>query len=365
MSRQQRELFLFPNYKIIVLEGNNSGYYYTVNSCGVCEDNSPACRYVDNNFSNSRISTSNCKMLGRLSNITEQKCKILFNEARYLSALYPNFLDIDGEKLDSALDSIKSYLKSENWSASDDNTWIIIPKPAKKLVGKKFDVEFDLVAEDFGYGRNKVILPVYTNEIKPDTKEIKYTVEVPDYIYDFLMIHPEEDKRPKSKVYTTNVFAQLHTYLSDLGGVAHNLTQLDKELAKAKKVILVSFGAGQTETKDAWYHAYTGISTNISYRYYIGYKMLVNHVGGKLGIYVDKKWVAGKGFITLPADQRKEPVGNISGFKIIDWTQEREDFLIKIESNFKKLSDNLNAYLSDLDDNKLDLLILNNPRLLN
>jgi hypothetical protein len=59
------------------------------------------------------------------------------------------------------------------------------------------------------------------------------------------------------------------------------------------------------------------------------------------------------------------PVGNISGFKIIKWTQEREDFLTTIEINFKKLSDNLNDYLSDLDDNKLDLLIANNTKLLN
>jgi hypothetical protein len=365
MSKQHRELFIFPNYKIIVIEGNSSAQYYAVKDSFVCYAQDASCKFVDTETNNARLKVSNYKMLGRLSNITNEKCKMLFHEARYQSALYPNFLDINGEKLDSALDSIKSYLKSENWAAEDNNTWVIIPKPAKKLVGKKFDVEFDLVAEDFGYERNKIILPVYTNEIKPDTKEIKYTVEVPDYIYDFLMVHPEEDKRPKSKVYTTNVFADLHTYLSNLGQCARSLTQLDKELAKAKKVILVSFGAGQQQTKDAWVHAYTGVQTNIKYQYYIGYKMLKNSLSGELGIYVDKKWLAGKGFVTMRADERKQPIGNISGFKIIDWTQEREDFLTNIEHNFKKLSDNLNAYLSDLDDNKLDLLIANNTKLLN
>ncbi len=365
MSKQHRELFLFPNYKIIVLEGNSSAYYYTVNSHGVCEDITPSCRYYDTKFQNSRINVSNCKMLGRLSKISEQKCKMLFSEARYNSALYPNFIDIDGDKLESALESIKSYLKSENWSADEDNTWIIIPKPAKKLVGKKFDVEFDLVAEDFGHGRSKVILPVYTNEIKSDTKEINYTVEVPDYIYDFLMVHPEEDKRPKSKVYTTNVFADLHTHLSTLGNYAHSLTEHDKELKKAEKVILVMFGAGQRETKDNWVHGYTGIQTNINYRYLIGYKMVKSSLSGQKAIYVDKKWIAGKGFVTVRADERKHPIFDVSGSKIISWTQEREDFLANIESNFKKLSDNLNTFLSDLDDNKLDLLIANNPKLLN
>jgi hypothetical protein len=365
MSKQHRELFLFPNYKIIALEGNSPNEYYTVKDHLVCFANDPSCKFVDSETNNRRLSVSNCKMLGRLTNITNEKCKAVFREARYHSALYPNFLDIEGEKLDNALDSIKSFLLAERWSAADDNTWIIIPKPAKKLTGKKFDVTFDLVPEDFGYGSNKVTLPVYTNEIKEDTKEIKYSVEVPDYIYDFLMVHPEKDKQPKSKVYTTNVFADLHGYLTRLGHEAHSLTQLDKELSKAEKVILVSFSAGQRETKDAWVHAYTGVSTAINYQYYIGYKMVKSHLSGQLGVYVDKVWVAGKGFVTMRADQRKVPVGNISGFKIIKWTQEREDFLTTIEINFKKLSDNLNDYLSDLDDNKLDLLIANNTKLLN
>ncbi len=226
-------------------------------------------------------------------------------------------------------------------------------------------MEFDLVPEDFGYGVKKAILPVYTNEIKSDTKEISYTVEVPDYIYDFLMIHPEEDKRPKSKVYTTNIFSALHHHLSDLGHSAQSLTELDKEMAKAQKVILVSFGAGQREVKDNWVHAYAGIRTNISYQYFIGYKMISSHLSGQTRIYVDKKWFAGKGFVTMRADERKQPIAETSGFKIIEWTQEREDFLTNIEYNFKKLSDNLNEYLSDLDDNKLDLLISNKTKLLN
>ncbi len=44
---------------------------------------------------------------------------------------------------------------------------------------------------------------------------------------------------------------------------------------------------------------------------------------------------------------------------MIDWTQEREDFLISLEDNFRKLSDNLNTFLKDLDSDKLDLLVAN------
>jgi len=49
----------------------------------------------------------------------------------------------------------------------------------------------------------------------------------------------------------------------------------------------------------------------------------------------------------------------------MDWIQEREDFLSKVEMNFKKLSDSLNEYLTDLDGDKLDLLISKETKLLN
>ena len=50
-------------------------------------------------------------------------------------------------------------------------------------------------------------------------------------------------------------------------------------------------------------------------------------------------------------------VGNTASHKMISWTQEREDFLQNLEMRFKALSDMLNGFLSDMDDDKLDKLI--------
>lgn len=365
MSRQQKELFLFPNYKIFVVEGRGCKYFFTVKNGHVCYAMNPSCDAVDIEFSNRRLSVLNHKMLGRLSNLKEGQCKSAFVEARYTEKKYPNFLDIKGEKLDSALESIKTYLKSENWTGDDNNTWIIIPIPAKKLSGKKFDVEFNLCPEDFSYGNDKKTLSVYMSDIKVDTREIKYSVEIPDYLYDYLMIHPEQDKRPKSKVYTTNVFSMLHEHLSSLCGCAQTLTDIDKELAKAKKVILVRFGSAQTEVRDDYAHGYAGKSTSINYQFFIGYEMTKSNLSGEKCIYVDSMWTAGKGYVALNHSERKIPIGKVGGYKILDWSKEREKFLTSIEIDFKKLSDGLNIYLSDLNDTKLDLLIANNPKLLN
>jgi hypothetical protein len=84
-------------------------------------------------------------------------------------------------------------------------------------------------------------------------------------------------------------------------------------------------------------------------------------------VCVSKRYESGKGLIEIPTTERRIYIGSggTNGFKTMEWTQEREDFLDMIEINFKKLSDNLNDYLKDLDGDKLDLLISNGTKLLN
>ena len=75
MSRKIiKELFIFPNYKVIVFAGN--AYYYTVKGSHVCyspiNKNADA---VDTDFANSRINVYNTKMLGKLSQLSDSKLK--------------------------------------------------------------------------------------------------------------------------------------------------------------------------------------------------------------------------------------------------------------------------------------------------
>ena len=356
---------MFPHYKIIVFNGTNK--YYTIKSGHVCygnyEGKNADC--VDTDFANKRIDVYNRKMLGKLSELTDEKALVIFKESRYSKSNYPNFQDINGDSLDSPLKSLKSYLKSEGWDTPDDKTWIIIPKPTKKLVGSKIDIEFEICNKEFTRPMTKTILPVYFTQIKVDTKDIKYSVEIPDYLYDYLMLHPEEGKRPKSKVFESNVFAQVIGHIGDLSNTALVLAHTDKEEKKAKKVILVSFNSAQSPQRDSYQFGYTGNRTSISYQYFIGYKFKEGLMNQEY-VCVNKRYESGKGFTEIPVTQRRVYIGSggTNGFKTIEWTQEREDFLEKIELNFKLLSDNLNIYLKDLDSDKLDNLIANNIKLL-
>lgn len=364
-SKIIKELFLFPNYKIIVFQGN--ARYYTIKSGHVCYGNYEGknAPFVDTDFSNKRVDAYNLKMLGKLSELTDDNALVVFKESRYAKSNYPNFEDIDGINLNSPLESLKSYLKSEGWDIEDNKTWIIIPKPTKKLGGTKLEIEFEICNEEFTRPMIKTILPVHFTQIKIDTKEIKYSVEIPDYLYDYLMLHPQIEKRPKSKVFESNVFSQVIGYIGQLSTDAVNLSSTDREEKKAKKVILIQFNSSQTAQRDDYQFGYTGNRTGITYQYFVGYKFREGLMNQEY-LCVNKRYESGKGLVEIPTTERRIYIGNgEKNFKAIEWTQEREDFLNVIEVNFKKLSDNLNSYLRDLDGDKLDLLISNGTKLLN
>jgi hypothetical protein len=353
-----KELFLFPHYKIIVFNGDKNATY-SVGNVGVATGHAIVTEFA--NLKHISVSSTRYKMLGNISRIKDSKCKVVFDEVRWLRDKYPNFTNPDGEKLDSPLDSIKSYLQAEGWTYPEAETWIIIPKPSKKLNGYHVDIEFEICPEDFGNGRfQKVLLPVYMTEIQSDTKEVEFNVEIPDFLYDFMVNHPDTEKRPKSKIITSGGFGYLHKALTDLSHDATMLVTLDKELSQAKKVILVSFGSSQKEVRDDWHFGYKGKKTNISFNYFIGHQMPATYFKSGKEVYVDKRYEQGKGF--MPIKGRYVPVNH--EHKIIAWTQEREDFLQTLETRFKTLSDNLNNFLSDMDENKLDQLVANGQKLL-
>lgn len=352
-----KELFLFPNYKVIVFEATHENNYFTVKSPFLCYSAfGKNADLVDVNFSNSRIELKSSKVWGKVSELTDTKCSVIFKEARYTNELYPNFSNGGVEEFLSPLDSIKSFLIKEGLDLNSI-LWLIIPIPAKKLSGVKQEFNFSIIDESFLYYTNKK-LTVYSTKITENTKEIKYEMEIPYYLYDFLIFHPEIEKRPTSRIIQTNTFSMLFATIDKLGATARELKLEDRASEKAKKKIFVKFNSAQSERRDNYNFGYVGKHTGISYQYFIGYN-IGNHVT------VSKRYESGKGFVEIPTTQRRVYIGNAAdGFNQIEWTQEREDFLNRIEIKFKELSDNLNQYLNNLDAGKIDLLIANGQKLL-
>lgn len=355
MKRQA--LYIFQNYRIIAFTPIEKGRYY--HDLSTFSYGKTATKYMESNFGETKIeSTGNYKILGKISDLDEKKASIIFKEAKYSNDKYPDFDNNKSETLNSALESLKSYLRFEKWDLNNE-IWIAIPKPSAKLTGKKNIVEFDIIPESFNKPTVKIQLPVYTSDIKIDTKSINYSIEIPDYLYNFLMLHPEIKKRPESKVVKTDVFSKLQSSLDHWNTLANELMIYDKQSINSKKYIFISFRSYQKDKRDEYQWGYTGKETSINFQYFIGYSLANSN-----NVFVEKKYENGN-FIEIPQTERRVSVHSISGFKRIEWSEEREYFLQKIESNFKQLSDNLNLYLKDLDSEKLDSLISNNVKLLN
>ncbi len=48
-----------------------------------------------------------------------------------------------------------------------------------------------------------------------------------------------------------------------------------------------------------------------------------------------------------------------SEYSIIDWTEEREKFCERIQETFKNVNEELDNFLTNIDNNKMDMLISN------
>jgi hypothetical protein len=355
-----REMNIFPHYKLIVFKDSNKFVSCSANGIHVCHGHeSNPYEFVNNDFHNAyRGKVDNFKMLGRISEIDEVKAKRIFKQSGYKGKKYPSFSLEGPAELDSALDSLKSFLEYQRWNYPEDKSWILIPVPSKKPKGDKFQVETKICSEDFKNIRNKVVLDFYMTKITKDIKEIMYYVEIPEFIYEFLMAYPNDETKPPSKLLESKTFSGLLEKLYSVCRDAVSLQELDDELNRAQKVIVVNFNSSQRDVKDPKNFGYAGKRTGIGFQFFVGYEIKSRGMFDRgSGIYVDKRFESGVNGKLIEIGHHQRNVAVEQPGRVIKWTQEREDFFRMIEENFKQLSDNLNNYLSDIDEDKMDLLI--------
>jgi len=155
-----------------------------------------------------------------------------------------------------------------------------------------------------------------------------------------------------------------------------NMEKLEKQ-----KKLFIRFDFLNRLTRDNWCGAGTGNALKTHFQYFVGYKTSTMRV--KIGSsfssgeveesecvkYLSKHVMLVEGrshkensLQPLNMDWRHHEIENT--YKIIDWTQEREDFLSEIENKFNDLGTKLNEFLGDLDNEKIDSLIENKLKLL-
>lgn len=336
---------LTNSYYIIVFDGGKNGKYSLTNSNQVVEE-----AYLCNDFSNARFDLNGYRMFGKILEKKDSDFEKILSDAGYLTDLNPK-------------DAFISFLNNQGFEVTDD-TWLISPKPPKKLTGTKLKILFNLGNPDFNYGKDETReLDVYMTPITNTTKSVKFSVMIPEHIYNACVLDPNEDLRPKFKHLESESLSYLHAAIIDMANQAFHLAERERDAKRAKKVICINFNSFESTERDSYNFAYAGqkLSTNFNFYvcYFTGKEYYSFH---KVDSGVGLKTTGVKGIIDNTISGHKSWIKTTPKVTI-DWTQEREDFLLKLEGNFRKLSDNLNKFLKDLDSNKLDLLVANNELL--
>jgi hypothetical protein len=317
-------------------------------------------KYVATEFSNKSKSFKNHELLGYIGKSNfEAKAKKFLDSIKY-------------EYNGAATDTIVDYLKSQNYPFSDNhNIWVIVPKPDKKPTGNKFVITFERLPNET-FEKRKFVdydLDVYMTKIDSKTKKVVFRVDIPEHIYNMCMKNPDLDNRLSLKYIESENLSDLHSKMSDYANLSSHVSELLKASEMYKKKICIVFNSKETTERDSYYFAYLGQRISTNFGWYIAYEYETKDFSGrpKKEYFTWKKNMSTgttigefRGY-TGVVDFEKKGIKTHIHTKppgvIVDWTQEREDFLTALENKFRNLSENLNEFLADLDDDKIEKLI--------
>lgn len=169
----------------------------------------------------------------------------------------------------------------------------------------------------------------------------------------------------------------LKNYISDLSHIIYD--KYDDMKDEYIKKIFISFTNSDAINRNGYNYAFVGEQITSKFNFFVGYEVIYKKNNPSLSkrdkYVVDKayhpegatlnfKERGGKGIVDGVFNNPFEGRINIKDYSIVDWTQEREDFLNLIYSKFRKLNTDLDSFLSNLDNLKLDEIIKNTPKLL-
>jgi len=262
----------------------------------------------------------------------------------------------------------------------------------------KIKVSFVLPTSDFKNSEYKE-LPVEMHI--PDSMvvrgNIEYSVSIPDYMFNELAdteaqfkttfdvnslspsgLYSEKTVRRKfKKTQTSILIGNLQDYISSLTTFLNDKYSI--ETSTMKKKLFISFKHSDTHTTNGLNSAYTGQQISQSFRYFTGYEVMTSKFSGISGT-VKKQYIS-KIFYSAPGSSlRKNDTGfqekedlflklkNTnqtdasfeSEYSILDWTKEREDFCKKVQETFTKVNSDLDNFLNNIDNTKMDMLISSN-----
>lgn len=240
-----------------------------------------------------------------------------------------------------------------------------------------------------------------------ENQDIFYEYSIPNYIYDALVdTEPEFISKDNFKKLGNDSHTAHHkghfkkliktTSINDIIKTIQRYSSIieknnNDRIGDRIKKIFINFKGGTENGKSAYNHTHMGKITSTVFQFFVGYEVTeetgifktVNiknyktNIVNRNGEFIDRWKYEAVEIIESKPDYSIYTFRGLGSFyyigdrdsflnkyTIVDWTQEREDFLLELQTKFINLNDRLNTYLGELNEDKLDLLMTSNYKLL-
>jgi len=250
--------------------------------------------------------------------------------------------------------------------------WFVTNEEFTKLVTKKFTISIVNFDNTIQF-ETRIPDYIYNECIKqyPDIYDKKFIENrITEEIKKYGTIQNLKNIKPKSKILRSPTLELIKGELETLSNMLITLNTFEEK--NGEKVIFIYFEGSTSQKRNKHYGANMGILNSIQFQYFIGYHfngMVREHLTDN-DILVEKysafykcvgvdKWKERELKPLHRTEKEKETLKQ--EYLIIPWSEEREQYLKDIQTNFSTMIDKLNEFLKDLTEVKLDNLIENHP----
>ena len=251
-------------------------------------------------------------------------------------------------------------------------------KDFKKKEFKSLSVEMltDLskdITEDFEY---KVNIPDYMfNELKDTESQFKTEYNQSNKGYSGCFSKRSITPKFQKPQYSTSI-SILQNYINSLTEIILDRYSIETETLKKKIFIKFNYSNNHKRNDNG---AYLGENINQTFSFFIGYEVYTDKFNAFLDKKISKKYITKIYYSPVGSTTHKRDTNFKEGnefislcnfqqsvesfekeYSIIDWSQEREDYCLKIKDQFISVNNNLSIFLKDIDSEKIDNMINSN-----